>query len=29
MKNKIQILVLSFAAIFGFACITNAEYKLT
>ena len=29
MKNKIQILVLSFVAIFWFVWITNADYKLT
>ena len=29
MKNKIQILVLSLMVILGFACFTNAEYKLT
>lgn len=29
MKNKIQIFVLSFVAIFWFVWITNADYKLT
>ena len=29
MKNKIQILVFALVALFGFACVTNAEYKLT
>ena len=29
MKNKIQILVFALVALFGFACITNAGYKLT
>ena len=29
MKNKIQILVFTLVAVFWFACITNAEYKLT